>query len=133
MSIKRIDHIAIVVPDLKAAQAFYEDALGMKVERVERVDEQEVIVAFLPSGDSEIELLEPTNDTSGVAKYLSKRGPGIHHICLEVENLDTKLASLKEKGVRLINETPTIGSGGKRVAFIHPESTFGVLIELYET
>ena len=133
MSVKRIDHIAIVVPDIEAAKAFYEDALGMKVHHVEQIDEQEVIVAFLPSGESEIELLEPINDTSGVAKFLSKRGPGIHHICLEVSNLEERLAILKSKGVRLINETPTIGSGGKRIAFIHPESTFGVLVELYES
>ncbi len=132
MSIKRIDHIAIVVPDIEAAQAFYEGALGMKVTHVEQVDEQEVIVAFLPAGESEIELLEPLNETSGVARFMTKRGPGIHHICVEVEDLDGMLAALRTKGVRLINETPTIGSGGKRIAFIHPESTFGVLVELYE-
>src|SRR5688572_12950008 len=133
MSVKRIDHIAIVVPDIEAAKAFYEDALGMTVHHVEQVDTQEVLVAFLPVGESEIELVQPINDTSGVAKYLSKRGAGIHHICLEVTDLDERLAILKSKGVRLINETPTIGSGGKRIAFIHPESTFGVLVELYES
>jgi methylmalonyl-CoA/ethylmalonyl-CoA epimerase len=133
MAIKKIDHIAIVVPDIEAAMGFYQDTLGMHVEHVEQVDDQEVIVAFLPAGESELELVEPLNDTSGVAKYLSKRGPGIHHICLEVDDLDRTLAALKKKAVRLINETPTIGSGGKRIAFIHPESTFGVLIELYET
>jgi methylmalonyl-CoA/ethylmalonyl-CoA epimerase len=133
MSIKRIDHIAIVVPDIEAALTFYEDALGMRVEQVEQVDDQEVIVAFLPAGESELELVEPLNDTSGVAKYLSKRGPGIHHLCVEVDNLDRTLAKLRTKKVRLINETPTIGSGGKRIAFIHPESAFGVLVELYES
>lgn len=133
MAIKKIDHIAIVVPDIEAAQAFYEGALGMRVSHVEQVDEQEVIVAFLPAGESEIELVEPLNDTSGVAKYMSKRGPGIHHICVEVDDLDGTLVNLKAKQVRLINETPTIGSGGKRIAFIHPESTFGVLVELYES
>jgi methylmalonyl-CoA/ethylmalonyl-CoA epimerase len=133
LAVKRIDHIAIVVSDIEAAKAFYEGALGMTLERTEQIDEQEVIVAFLPAGDSQIELVQPINDTSGVAKYLSKRGPGIHHICVEVDDLDARLAMLKEKGVRLINETPTIGSGGKRIAFIHPESAFGVLVELYES
>jgi methylmalonyl-CoA/ethylmalonyl-CoA epimerase len=133
MSIKRIDHIAIVVPDIEAALAFYEGALGMHVEHVEQVDDQEVLVAFLPAGESELELVEPLNDTSGVAKYLSKRGPGIHHLCMEVDDLDATLRKLKARKVRLINETPTIGSGGKRIAFIHPESTFGVLVELYES
>jgi methylmalonyl-CoA/ethylmalonyl-CoA epimerase len=133
MPIKRIDHIAIVVPDIEGALAFYEDALGMHVERVEQVDDQEVLVAFLPAGESELELVEPLNDTSGVAKYMSKRGPGIHHLCMEVDDLEGTLRKLKARKVRLINETPTIGSGGKRIAFIHPESTFGVLVELYES
>jgi len=132
VSVKRIDHIAIVVPDIEEAQAFYEDALGMRVEHVEQVDDQEVIVAFLPAGDSELELVEPLTATSGVAKFLEKRGPGVHHICVEVDELDRKLAELKAKGVQLINQEPTIGSGGKRIAFIHPRSAFGVLVELYE-
>jgi methylmalonyl-CoA epimerase len=133
MPIKRIDHIAIVVPDIEQAQSFYEGALGMKVGHVERVDDQEVIVAFLPAGESEIELVEPLGGDSGVGKYLAKRGAGIHHIALEVDDLTAMLARLKEKNVRLINEEPTIGSGGKKIAFIHPESTFGVLVELYES
>jgi methylmalonyl-CoA/ethylmalonyl-CoA epimerase len=133
MSIKRIDHIAIVVPDIEEAQTFYQGALGMKVTHIEEVNDQQVIVAFLPAGESEIELVEPLNDTSGVAKYLEKRGPGIHHICVEVDDLDAILVQLKTKGVQLINEQPTIGSGGKRIAFIHPRSTFGVLVELYES
>jgi len=132
LSVKRIDHIAIVVPNVEEAAAFYQDALGLKLERIEEVAGQEVIVAFLPTGQSEIELLEPTTDDSGVAKFLAKHGPGIHHICLEVDNLDATLASLKAKGVQLINETPTTGSGGKRIAFIHPKSAYGVLVELYE-
>ena len=133
MSVTRIDHIAIVVPSVEDAAGFYQDALGLKIERVERVDGQEVVVAFLPTGQSEIELLEPVNETSGVAKFLAKHGPGMHHLCLEVDNLDETLARLKEKGVQLINEQPTIGSGGKRIAFVHPKSASGVLIELYET
>ncbi len=133
MTIKRIDHIAIVVPDIEQAQSFYEGALGMKVAHLERVEDQQVIVAFLPAGESEIELVEPLEESSGVARYLTKRGPGIHHIALEVDDLTAMLARLKAQNVRLINEEPTIGSGGKKIAFIHPESTFGVLVELYES
>lgn len=133
MSVKRIDHIAIVVPNVEEAADFYEDALGLKVEHVEKVDGQEVIVAILPAGQSEIELLEPVTETSGVAKFLGKHGPGVHHLCLEVDCLAETIARLKEKGVQLINDQPTIGSGGKKIAFVHPKSTYGVLIELYET
>ena len=132
MAVKRIDHIAIVVPNVEDATCFYEEALGLKVEHVEQIDSQEVLVAFLPTGGSEIELLEPINDTSGVAKFLAKHGPGMHHLCLEVDDLQETMARLKAKGVALINEEPVIGSGGKRIAFVHPKSTGGVLIELYE-
>ncbi len=132
MSVKRIDHIAIVVPNVEDATGFYEDALGLKVAHVEQVEGQDVLVAILPAGQSEVELLEPVNETSGVAKFLAKHGPGMHHLCLEVDCLDETLARLKAKGVTLINEEPTIGSGGKRIAFVHPKSTCGVLIELYE-
>jgi methylmalonyl-CoA/ethylmalonyl-CoA epimerase len=90
------------------------------------------VVAFLPTGESEVELVQPTTDDSGVARFLQKRGPGMHHICFEVEGLQAILDDLKSKGVRLINETPTTGAGGNRIAFIHPESTQGVLVELYE-
>jgi methylmalonyl-CoA/ethylmalonyl-CoA epimerase len=132
LSVKRIDHIAIVVSDLAQATALYQDVLGLKVAHTEQVAEQEVIVACLPAGDSEVELIQPTSETSGVAKYLAKNGPGIHHICLEVEDIEQSLADLKAAGMQLINEQPTTGAGGKRVAFVHPKSTFGVLIELYE-
>jgi methylmalonyl-CoA/ethylmalonyl-CoA epimerase len=89
-------------------------------------------VAFLPAKESEVELVSPTDDASGVARYLKKRGPGMHHICLEVYDIEATMAHLKSKGVRLINEHPEIGTGGKKIAFIHPESTHGVLVELYE-
>jgi methylmalonyl-CoA/ethylmalonyl-CoA epimerase len=131
-TIKRIDHIAIVVEDIDAALAFWRDALGLELENVEEVAEQKSIVAFLPIGESEVELVKPTTDDSGIARYLAKRGPGIHHICFEVEDIDAALVDLKSKGVRLINETPAQGAGGKRIAFIHPQSTNGVLVELYE-
>jgi methylmalonyl-CoA/ethylmalonyl-CoA epimerase len=130
--IKRIDHIAIVVDDIDAALGFWRDALGLELTHVEDVPDQQSVVAFLPTGASEVELVKPTSATSGVARYLAKRGPGIHHICFEVDNIAATLAALKAGGVRLINETPTIGTGGKQVAFIHPDSTHGVLVELYE-
>lgn len=130
--IKRIDHIAIVVEDIEAALGFWRDNLGLELDHIEDVAEQKSIVAFLPTGGSEVELVKPTTDDSGVARYLQKRGPGMHHICFEVEDIEAALAQMKEKGVRLINETPLIGSGGKKIAFVHPESTHGVLVELYE-
>ena len=130
--IKKINHIAIIVPDLDSSLAFWRDTLGLPLTHTEEVKSQESIVAFLPMGDSEIELVQPTTDTSGAAKFLAKRGPGLHHIALEVDNLAEMLMTLKEKGVRLINETPIIAAGGNRAAFIHPESANGVLVELYE-
>ena len=130
--IKRIDHIAIVVDDVQTALGFWQEALGLKLAQVEEVAEQKAVVAFLPTGESEVELVKPTTDDSGVARFLEKRGPGMHHLCFEVEGLQAILNELKAKGVRLINETPTIGAGGNRIAFIHPESTQGVLVELYE-
>ena len=130
--IKRIDHIAIVVDDIDAALNFWRDTMGLELTRVEVVPEQQSAVAFLPTGESEVELVKPTTSDSGVARYLAKRGPGIHHICFEVDDIAATLAALKTRGVRLIDETPHIGTGGKKVAFVHPESTHGVLIELYE-
>ena len=132
MLIKKIHHIAMVVPDINEALTFWQDALGLDLSHVEDVPAQEPKVAFLPTGGSEVELVEPTSDTSGMARYMAKRGPGIHHICFEVEGIEGILAQLKAKGVQLINEEPTIGAGGKKVAFIHPKSTGGVLVELYE-
>ena len=132
MTVKRIDHIAIVVPNIEEALDFYQDSLGLTLEHTERVDSEDVIVAFLPAGDSEIELVEPVDEASGVARYLEKRGPGIHHICLEVQDIRASLARLKERGVELINEEPRIGTGGKLIAFIHPRSASGVLVELYQ-
>jgi methylmalonyl-CoA/ethylmalonyl-CoA epimerase len=132
MAIKRIDHIAIVVSDIDGALNFWEDALGLDVSSIEEVEDQASIVAFLPSGESEVELVEPTSQASGVAKYLAKRGPGMHHICFEVDDIRGTLSKLKRHGVHLINEEPTIGTGGKQIAFIHPKSTNGVLVELYQ-
>jgi methylmalonyl-CoA/ethylmalonyl-CoA epimerase len=130
--IKRIDHIAIVVDDIDAALVFWRDALGLELTHVEDVPDQQSAVAFLPTGQSEVELVKPTSDSSGVARFLRKRGPGMHHICFEVEDIEQTLSMLKARGVRLIDETPKIGTGGKKIAFVHPESTHGVLVELYE-
>jgi methylmalonyl-CoA/ethylmalonyl-CoA epimerase len=130
--IRRIDHIAIVVEDIDEALKFWRDALGLELSHVENVPTQKSVVAFLPTEESEVELVKPTADDTGVARFLQRRGPGMHHICFEVDDIHACLERLKDRGVRLINETPTIGTGGKRIAFIHPESTHGVLVELYE-
>jgi methylmalonyl-CoA/ethylmalonyl-CoA epimerase len=132
MAIIKIDHIAIVVPDIEEALGFWEDALGLKLVHLEEVTEQEARIGFLPTGESEVELVEPTTDTSGMARYMVKRGPGMHHICFQVDNIEETLAQLEAKGVQLINKEPTVGAGGKKIAFIHPKSTGGVLVELYE-
>ena len=131
MTIKRIDHIAIVVENLERALAVYRDALGMRVTAVKEMPEQDVMMAFLPAGDSEIELLEPIHPDSGIAKYLAKRGEGLHHICLEVDDIEGTLADLKTRGAQLIDETPKQGAYG-RIAFIHPKGAPGVLIELID-
>ncbi len=131
MTIKKIDHIAIVVENLDRALAVYRDALGMTVSDVREMPEQDVKMAFLPSGDSEIELLEPLSTGSGIGKYLAKRGEGLHHICLEVDDIEATLAELKAKGSQLIDETPKQGAYGK-IAFIHPKGAHGVLVELVE-
>jgi methylmalonyl-CoA/ethylmalonyl-CoA epimerase len=130
--VKRINHVAIVVDDIETALLFWRDALGLELSHVEDVPSQDSVVAFLPTEEGEVELVKPTADDSGVARFLQKRGPGIHHICFEVEDIHSTLRRMKQKGVRLINEEPTIGTGGKKIAFIHPESTHGVLVELYE-
>ncbi len=131
MTIKRIDHIAIVVENLEQALGVYRDALGMTVTDVREMPEQDVKMAFLPSGDSELELLEPLHADSGIGKYLAKRGEGLHHICLEVDDIEATLADLKAKGSQLIDETPKRGAYGK-IAFIHPKGAHGVLVELVQ-
>ncbi|MBI4926963.1 MAG: methylmalonyl-CoA epimerase [Anaerolineae bacterium] len=129
--INKINHVAIVVADLDQALTFWRDALGIELSHVEDVPSQKAAVAFLPVGDSEVELVKPTSDDSGTAKFLAERGGGMHHLCFEVDDITAKLAELKEKGVRLINETP-MELPGRKMAFIHPKSTGGVLVELYE-
>lgn len=128
----RLDHVAIVVEDLEAALPFFRDLLGLPLDRVAEVPEEEVRVAFFPMEGGEIELVQPTTSDSGVARFLARRGPGLHHICVEVEDLEATLRRLQTAGVQLIHETPLMGRDGIRYAFIHPKSAFGVLVELYE-
>jgi len=130
--IKRINHVAVVVDDMEKALSFWRDALGMELHELRDVPAEKSQIAFLPLEGSEVELVRPTSDDSGIAKYLAKRGPGMHHICLEVDDIVGMLAQLHAKGVRLITEEPRTSADGKKYAFIHPESTAGVLVELYE-
>ena len=128
----KIDHIGIAVGDLAGALAFFRDALGLDVEAPEDVASQRVRAHFLPLGDSSIELLEGTAPDSPISKFVAKRGPGMHHVALRVDDIAAALAELKARGVRLIDEAPRPGAHGSRVAFIHPASTQGVLVELVE-
>jgi len=130
--VKQINHIAVVVQDMEKALLFWRDALGMDMHELRDVPAEKSQVAFLPLSGSEVELVLPTTQDSGIAKYLAKRGPGMHHICLEVDDIGGMLSQLKSKGVRLINEEPRTAVDGKKYAFIHPESTAGVLVELYQ-
>ncbi|CAN5513707.1 MAG: methylmalonyl-CoA epimerase [Pyrinomonadaceae bacterium] len=128
----KIDHIGIATRQLKEATAFWQDALGLRVESTEVVGEQGVRIAMLPIGETHIELLEPLTPESPVGKFLDRQGPGIHHIAIQVDDICAALGQLKEKGALLIDETPRIGAGGCLIAFIHPSSTNGVLIELVQ-
>ncbi|MEM2175767.1 MAG: methylmalonyl-CoA epimerase [Archaeoglobaceae archaeon] len=127
----RIDHIGIAVKSLDDAIKTFE-ALGFKVKGIEEVKEQKVKVAMLPIGESKIELLEATTEDSAIAKFLVSRGEGIHHIAINVENIEKSLETAKSSGIKLIDEKPRIGAGGKKVAFLHPRSTHGVLLEFVE-
>jgi methylmalonyl-CoA/ethylmalonyl-CoA epimerase len=130
--IKKINHVAVVVDDMEKSLAFWRDALGLEMTELRDVPSEAAQIAFLPVAGSEVELVRPTTDDSGLAKYLAKKGAGMHHICLEVDDIEGMMAQLKEKGIRLINEAPKTAADGKKYAFIHPESTSGVLVELYQ-
>ena len=132
-SIKKINHVAVVVEDMDKALRFWRDTLGMNFKESIDIPSEASMVAFLPVGESDLELVKPTNQESGIAKYLAKRGPGMHHLCLEVDDLMSLISRLKQAGIRLINEQPRIGQGGRQYAFVHPESTGGVLVELYQS
>jgi methylmalonyl-CoA/ethylmalonyl-CoA epimerase len=129
--IRKIDHVGIAVKSLEEAVKTYK-LLGFEVEEVEEVAEQKVRVAMLPAGESRIELLEATSEDSAIAKFIAGRGEGIHHIAVNVENIEKALQKAKDAGLRLIDEKPRIGAGGKKVAFVHPKSTHGVLLEFVE-
>jgi methylmalonyl-CoA/ethylmalonyl-CoA epimerase len=126
----RIAHVGIAVPDLDAALAFYRDVLGLEPHPAETADGATII--SLPFGDSEVELLAPDAPEGPIAKFLARRGPGIHHICYRVPDLDAALAACRRAGYRLIDETPRTGAGGHRIAFVHPKATAGILLELTE-
>lgn len=132
VKLKKIDHIGVAVRDLKGALEFYESVLGLKAAGIEEVETQKVRVAFLPVGESKVELLEPTAPDSPVGRFIEKNGEGVQHIAFRVENIEEALQELKDKGLRLIDEQPRQGAGGARIAFLHPKSSFGVLIELCE-
>jgi methylmalonyl-CoA/ethylmalonyl-CoA epimerase len=127
----KINHVAVVVSDIDQALKFWHDAMGIEVDHIEDVPSQKSTVAFLPVGESEVELVKPTSAETGAGKFLAERGGGMHHLCFEVDNIVEMLADLKTKGVRLINEEP-IELPGRKMAFVHPKSTGGVLVELYE-
>jgi methylmalonyl-CoA/ethylmalonyl-CoA epimerase len=127
-----LDHVAIAVSQLDEALESYQKALGLKLEKITVVEEQKVKVALLLAGETRIELLEPTTKESVVARFIEKRGEGIHHIALEVANIEDSLKQLKEKGIVLVDEKPRIGAEGGKIAFLHPKSLKNVLIELCE-
>jgi len=126
----RIAHVGIAVPDLDAALAFYRDVLALKPHPAETADGATIVT--LPFGDSEVELLAPRDPDGPIARFLARRGPGIHHICYRVGDLDSALDACRRAGYRLIDETPRVGAGGRRIAFLHPKATAGILLELTE-
>jgi methylmalonyl-CoA/ethylmalonyl-CoA epimerase len=130
MKLLKIDHLGIAVNSIEDGRNFWTDVLGLAFAGKETVETQKVTTAFFPVGESEVELLESTSPDGPVAKYIEKKGEGIQHIAFRVENIEEALAELKAKGIRLIDETPRIGAGGAKIAFLHPKATAGVLVEL---
>ncbi|MDD4504217.1 MAG: methylmalonyl-CoA epimerase [Clostridiaceae bacterium] len=130
--VSKVDHIGIAVSNLDEAVKFYKDVLGLELHGIEVVEEQKVKVAFLPVGDTEVELLESTSPEGPIAKYIEAKGQGIQHIAFQVADIEAALEEMKSKGMRLIDEIPRYGAGGVKIAFLHPKSTNGVLIELCE-
>lgn len=129
---EKIDHIGIAVGDLDKALDLYRGQLGLDFKGIEEVEEQKVRVAFFPVGESKIELLETTDPAGPVGKFIEKKGEGVHHLSFRVTDIESKLKQLKEQGVALIDEKPRYGAGGAKIAFLHPKSTGGILIELCE-
>jgi methylmalonyl-CoA epimerase len=131
--IKGIDHVGIAVKSIDEAKRFWVDTLGLKLSHIEEVPEQKARVAILKAGDTTIELVEPTSPDSPVQRFIEKRGEGLHHLTLQTDNLGERLKALKAAGVNLIDEKPRVGAGGAGIAFLHPKSAHGVLIELCES
>jgi methylmalonyl-CoA epimerase len=129
----KINHLGIATKDINKALKFWAGTLGLENVHTETVEDQKVRVAMLPIGESRIELLEPTSDDSPISKFLEKRGGGIHHLAIEVDDIRASLQSFKDKGMRLIDESPRIGAEGCLVAFVHPAASGGVLVELVQT
>lgn len=132
MKVLKVDHIGMAVKSLDETLKFYEDILGLELQGTEVVEEQKVKVAFLPVGDTEVELLQSTDPEGPIAKFIEKKGEGIQHIAFRVPNIEKAIAELVGKGVRMIDEKPRYGAGGAKIAFCHPKSTNGVLVELSE-
>jgi methylmalonyl-CoA/ethylmalonyl-CoA epimerase len=132
MKVLKVDHIGVAVKSIDAAKQLYSELLGLNHAGSEIVAEQKVTTAFFPVDDTEVELLESTSDDGPIAKYIEKKGEGIQHIAFRVQNLEEAMAELKANGIKLIDEKPRRGAGGAKIAFLHPQSTFGVLIELCE-
>ena len=132
MSVKSLNHIGIAVRSIDDQKPFYEGTLGLEFENIEEVPSQKVRVAFFRTGDVRLELLEPTSEDSPVAKFIEKRGEGLHHVAYTVEDIESRIAELKESGLRMIDETPRPGAHHMQIAFLHPKSSHGVLTELCE-
>jgi methylmalonyl-CoA/ethylmalonyl-CoA epimerase len=130
MKLSKISHIGIAVENLNTALAFYCDALGMAIEDIEVVEEQKVRVAFLPIGESRLEIMESIDPEGPVGKFVQKNGPGIHHMALEVDDVANGIETLKTNDIRMIDQAPRNGAGGAQIAFVHPKSTYGVLLEI---
>lgn len=128
----KVDHIGVAVKNLDETLKFYKDVLGLELHGTEVVEEQKVKVAFLPVGDTEVELLESTDENGPIARYIEKKGEGMQHIAFRVDNIEKAIEEMKEKGIRMIDEKPRYGAGGAKIAFCHPKSTHGVLVELCE-
>lgn len=132
MKILKIDHLGLAVNSIDAGKKFWQDILGLKFEGTETVQEQKVTTAFMPVGESEVELLESTSPDGPIGKFIEKKGEGFQHVAFRVDNIENALAELKAKGIQLIDEKPRKGAGGAKIAFIHPKATGGILVELCE-
>lgn len=132
MKTLKLDHIGIAVKDLEEALPFWQEVMGLELVGTEVVEEQKVKVAFLPVGDTEIELLESTAEDGPIARFIERNGEGIQHLAFRVENIEEGIAFMKEKGMRMIDEKPRYGAGGAKIAFLHPKSSKGILVELSE-